>query len=138
MGSEVRAQVGRQVRCVRRGSGGSSGGVPLSLTSCSAPLLVVLHRDDEEDEQGDALDPGQEEEVVVERAVVDVPWQEETHRIVIDDVTTWDTGSQSRFSEDPEFDSKTRKTFSDSDVFFLRTNIYQTVCVCVCLRLPQG
>lgn len=38
----------------------------------SAPLPVVLHGDDEENQQGDALDPRQQEEVVVQRAVVDV------------------------------------------------------------------
>jgi hypothetical protein len=35
-------------------------------------LLVVFDRDDEEDEEGEALDPSQEEEVVVQLAVVDV------------------------------------------------------------------
>lgn len=35
-------------------------------------LLVVLNRDNEEDKQGDALYPGQEEEVVVQVAVVDI------------------------------------------------------------------
>lgn len=55
---------------------GSRGGVSLPLASCSAPLLVVLDRDNKEDQQGDALDACQEEEVVVQRAVIDVTWKE--------------------------------------------------------------
>ena len=49
-----------------------SGGQIPPVTSCPALLLVVLDGDDEEDEQGEALDPSQEEEVEVQRAVVDV------------------------------------------------------------------
>lgn len=42
------------------------------MASCFDPLLVILERDNEEDQQGDALDPRQEEEVVVQRAVIDI------------------------------------------------------------------
>lgn len=55
---------------------GSRGGVSLPLASCSAPLPVVLDRDNEEDQQGDTLDACQEEEVVVQRAVIDITWKE--------------------------------------------------------------
>lgn len=48
------------------------------LTSCSGLLLVVLDGHDEEHQQGDALNPCQEEEVVVQGAVVDVACGEET------------------------------------------------------------
>lgn len=51
---------------------GSRGGVSLPLASCSASLLVILDRYNKEDQQGDALDPCQEEEVVVQRAVIDI------------------------------------------------------------------
>lgn len=51
---------------------GSRGGMSLPLASRPAPLLVVLDRDNEEDQQGYALYPCQEEEVVVQRAVVDI------------------------------------------------------------------
>lgn len=51
---------------------GSRRGVSLPLASCSALLLVVLDRDNEEDQQGDALDACQEEKVVVQRAVIDI------------------------------------------------------------------
>lgn len=54
----------------------SRGGVPLPLVSSSDLLLVILDRDNEEDQQGDALDPCQEEEIVVQRAVVDVTWKD--------------------------------------------------------------
>lgn len=50
--------------------------MPLSLISCSASLLVIFDRDDEEDKQGDALDPCQEEEIVMQRAVIDVTWND--------------------------------------------------------------
>lgn len=46
--------------------------VSLPLTPCSGLLLVILDGHNEEDEQGDALNPCQEEEVVVQRAAVDV------------------------------------------------------------------
>lgn len=49
--------------------------VPLPLASRSNLLLVILDRDNEEDKQGDTLDPCQEEEIVVQRAVVDVTWK---------------------------------------------------------------
>ena len=55
--------------CGGRWSG--SGQTP-PVTSRPALLLVVLDGDDEEDEQGEALDHSQQEEVVVQRAVVDV------------------------------------------------------------------
>ena len=49
----------------------------MPLTSCSTTLLfVVLDRHDEEDQQGEALDPRQQEEVVVELGVIDVTWKE--------------------------------------------------------------
>lgn len=48
---------------------------PVPLVSCPDLLLIVLDRDDEEHEQGDALNPCQEEEVVVQMAVVDVTWR---------------------------------------------------------------
>lgn len=52
---------------------GSRRGVSLPLASCSALLLlVILDRDNEEDQQGYALDPCQEEEVVVQGAVIDI------------------------------------------------------------------
>lgn len=50
----------------------SRRGVSLPLTACSALLLVILDRNNEEDEQGEALDARQEKEVVVQGAVVDV------------------------------------------------------------------
>ena len=50
----------------------SGSGLTPPVTSCPALLLVVFDRDDEEDEEGEALDPSQEEEVVVQLAVVDV------------------------------------------------------------------
>lgn len=55
---------------------GSRGRGSLPLASRSAPLLVILNRDRKEDQQGDALDPRQEEEVVVQRAVVDITWKD--------------------------------------------------------------
>lgn len=64
--SDQRRQVWRRV-----GESGG-GGVSLPLAPGSGPLLVVLDGDDEEDEQGDALDPRQQEEVVMQRAFVDV------------------------------------------------------------------
>lgn len=51
---------------------GSRRGVSLPLASCSASLLVILDRDNKEDQQGYALDPCQEEEVVVQGAVIDI------------------------------------------------------------------
>lgn len=53
---------------------GSRRRSPVPLVSCPDLLLVVLDGDDEEHEQGDALDPCQQEEVVVQMAVVDVTW----------------------------------------------------------------
>lgn len=50
--------------------------MPLPLASCLGPLLVILEGDNKEDQQGDALDPCQEEEVVVQRAVIDVTWND--------------------------------------------------------------
>lgn len=50
----------------------SRGGMSLPLASWFGPLLVILKRDNKEDQQGDALDPSQEEEVVVQRAVIDI------------------------------------------------------------------
>lgn len=47
----------------------------MPLVSRPDLLLIVLDRDDEEDEQGDALNARQEEEVVVQVAVVDVTWR---------------------------------------------------------------
>lgn len=46
----------------------------MPLVSRPHLLLVILDRDDEEHEQGDALNPCQEEEIVVQMAVVDVTW----------------------------------------------------------------
>lgn len=69
------------------GGTGGGGGVPghvlrrkmcPPLTSCSGLLLVVLDGHDEEHQQGDALNPCQEEEVVVQGAVIDVTCREET------------------------------------------------------------
>lgn len=48
----------------------------MPLGSCSDFLLVILDRDNEEDEQGDTLDPCQEEEIVVQGAAVDVTWKD--------------------------------------------------------------
>lgn len=45
---------------------------PLPLGSCPGPLFVIFERDDEEHKQGDALNPCQEEEIVVQMAAVDV------------------------------------------------------------------
>lgn len=64
------------------GTGGVPGhvlgrGASLPLTSCSGLLFVVLDGHDEEDEQGDTLNPCQEEEVVVQGAVVDVTCRDE-------------------------------------------------------------
>lgn len=50
----------------------SGGGVSLPLASCSGLLLVILDRDNKEDQQGDTLYPRQEEEIVVQRAVIDI------------------------------------------------------------------
>lgn len=70
----------------RKGNYGGSGGVSahvlgrhvsLPLTSCSGLLLVILDGHNEEDEQGDTLNPCQEEEVVVQGAVVDVTCRDE-------------------------------------------------------------
>lgn len=55
---------------------GSRGSVSLPLASCPTPLPFILKRDDKKDQQGDTLDPCQEEEVIVQRAVVDVTWRE--------------------------------------------------------------
>lgn len=68
-----KGRYGEEVMCVYR----SRGGVSVPLASCFGPLLVILERDDKEDQQGDALDPCQEEEVVVQRAVVDITWEKE-------------------------------------------------------------
>lgn len=56
----------------------SRGGVSLPLASRSALLLVILDRNNKEDQQGDALDPRQQEEVVVQRAFIDITWKERT------------------------------------------------------------
>lgn len=61
---------------------GSRGGVSLPLASCSAPLFVIFDRDNKEDQQGDALDPRQEKEVVVQRAVIDITWEEKTRTLL--------------------------------------------------------
>lgn len=53
------------------------GDVSLPLTSCSSLLLVVPHGHNEEDEQGDTLNACQEEEIVVQRAVIDVTCRDE-------------------------------------------------------------
>lgn len=52
----------------------------LPLTSGSGLLPVILDGHNEEDEQGDTLNPCQEEEVVVQRAVVDVTCTEQKWR----------------------------------------------------------
>lgn len=52
----------------------------LPLTSGSGLLPVILDGHNEEDEQGDTLNPCQEEEVVVQRAVVDVTCREQKWR----------------------------------------------------------
>lgn len=76
------------------GGNGGKGGVPghflgrdvcPPLTSCSGFLLVVLDGHDEEHQQGDALNPCQEEEVVVQGAVVDVTCGEETWRWMLEE-----------------------------------------------------
>lgn len=56
----------------------SRGGVSLPLASRPALLLVIFDRDNKEDQQGDALDPCQQEEVVVQRAFIDITWKERT------------------------------------------------------------
>lgn len=53
------------------------GDISLPLTSCSSLLLVVPHGHNEEDEQGDTLNACQEEEIVVQRAVIDVTCRDE-------------------------------------------------------------
>lgn len=58
--------------------------VPLPLASRSNLLLVILDRDNEEDEQGNTLDPCQEEEIVVQGAVVDVTWKDEETRTILE------------------------------------------------------
>ena len=55
----------------------------LPLASRSAPLLVILDRDNKEDQQGDALDACQEEEVVVQRAAVDIAWKRENPSVIV-------------------------------------------------------
>ena len=56
-----------------QGSALGSGGVcALPVTSCSALRLVVLDGHDEEDEQRETLYGCQQEEVVVQLAVIDV------------------------------------------------------------------
>lgn len=50
----------------------SRRGVSLPLASYSGLLLVILNRDDKKDQQGETLDARQEEEVVVQRAVIDI------------------------------------------------------------------
>lgn len=55
--------------------GRSRGGASLELACCFAPLLVILDRDDKEDQQGDTLDPRQKEEVIVQRAVVYIAYK---------------------------------------------------------------
>lgn len=42
--------------------------------SRASPLLLVPHRHDEEKEQRRPLDASQQEEIVMQRAVVDVAW----------------------------------------------------------------
>ena len=51
---------------------GSRRDVSLPLASSSAPLFVIFDRDNEEDQQGDALNARQEKEVVVERALINI------------------------------------------------------------------
>lgn len=50
----------------------SRRGMSLPLASCSGLLLVILNRDNNKDQQGEALDARQQEEVVVQRAVIDI------------------------------------------------------------------
>lgn len=57
------------------GGWGLRRGASLGLACCFAPLLVILDRDDQEDQQGDTLDPRQKEEVIVQRAVIYIAYK---------------------------------------------------------------
>ncbi len=75
----------RQVRCVCVCVCGSRRrGTSLPYAPCSASLPVILDRDDKEDQQSDALYPRQQEEVVVQRAAVDVTWKKKETRTLLE------------------------------------------------------
>ncbi len=46
------------------------------MAPCSGLLLVILHRHNEEDKECDSLNGTQEEEVVIQHALVDVTYRE--------------------------------------------------------------
>ncbi|KAL0185687.1 hypothetical protein M9458_017357, partial [Cirrhinus mrigala] len=46
------------------------------VTPCSGLLLVILHRHNQEDKECDSLNASQEEEVVIQFALVDVTYRE--------------------------------------------------------------
>lgn len=46
------------------------------MVPCSGLLLVILHRHNEEDKECDSLNGSQEEEVVIQCALVDVTYRE--------------------------------------------------------------
>lgn len=54
---------------------GASGPPAAGRPGRPCPLPVIPHRHDEEEQEGEALDGGQEEEVVVEVAAIDVAWK---------------------------------------------------------------
>lgn len=55
---------------------GSWVGQRLPVVPCSGLLFVILHRHNEEDQECDSLNGGQEEEVVIQCAPVDVAYRE--------------------------------------------------------------
>lgn len=57
--------------------------MPLPHASCSGLLVVIFKRDNKKDQQGEALDARQEEEVVVQRAVVDITWKRENKDLLL-------------------------------------------------------
>lgn len=61
---------------------GASGPPAAGRPGRPCPLPVVPHRHDEEEQEGEALDGGQEEEVVVEVAAVDVAWKRDKQEAV--------------------------------------------------------
>lgn len=51
------------------------------MAHCSGLLLVILHRHNEEDKECDSLNGSQEEEVVIQCALVDVTYRERKKKV---------------------------------------------------------
>lgn len=72
-GEQERAgAAGANREAVRSPAPRSGGDAPLPLAPQPNPLPVIFHRNNDEEQQGDSLDACQQEEIVMQGAVVDV------------------------------------------------------------------